>query len=290
MAPGADSPTGGSAVRPRPGGKQADATDHLTSGCANGNGPLTAKKLVEIDGSVGYSDISTARNNSPSLAINPGAASAPVTPYWTQVQNGSNVFTEPTAESERVPQRRCKRRQLQRNRIQKRARRPRSATGHPPAASTRTVGYGICTMTYGLVFDDNAAVWGDTPPRRRRPRRSRTTGRASSARAASSACPPRTTRRCRPTSSRSRKPASTESAGKVVRANGAKTGGGNSRSSARHRNDGVTTVPAKQRVLAAAQEIDLVQNRRRDPLGQIPVPGVLELVGTANVWRQKQRA
>ena len=143
-------------------GKEADATDHLTSGCANGNGPLTAK-LVEIDGSVGYSDISTARNNSPSLAMNPARPRAPVTPYWTQVENGSNVFTEPTANPNGFRNDGAQRRQLQRNRIQKRARQTRSATGRPTSGVNSTKGFGICTLTYGLVFDDNAAVWGDTP-------------------------------------------------------------------------------------------------------------------------------
>ena len=42
-------------------GSEADATDHLTSGCSNGNGSLVSK-LVATDGSVGYSDISTARS------------------------------------------------------------------------------------------------------------------------------------------------------------------------------------------------------------------------------------
>ncbi len=78
-----------------PGGKQTDDTiDHLTSGCGNGN-QFLVPKLVEVDGSIGYSDISTARNNGTTLAVNPAAVTTP-DKYWTQVQNGSNEFTEPT--------------------------------------------------------------------------------------------------------------------------------------------------------------------------------------------------
>jgi ABC-type phosphate transport system substrate-binding protein len=142
-------------------GKEADATDHLTSGCANGNGPLTAK-LVEVDGSVGYSDISTARNNSPSLALNPNAAGAPVTPYWTQAENGSNVFTEPTANpngfrNDGAKGANCKETEFKNV--------PATTLGNWAQTSgvNSSKGFGICTLTYGLVFDDNAAVWGDTP-------------------------------------------------------------------------------------------------------------------------------
>ena len=75
-------------------GSQDDPVDQLTSGCSNGNGALVGK-LVATDGSVGYSDISTARSNSPSLAITPEANDNDT--YWTQVENGSNAFTEPTS-------------------------------------------------------------------------------------------------------------------------------------------------------------------------------------------------
>ncbi len=142
-------------------GQKPDNEDHLTSGCQNGNGFLVSK-LAEVDGSIGYSDISTARGNSPSLAVNPALASAPKSPYWTQLENGSDNFTEPTSDPdgfrtdgsrgsnctvttfEDVP-----------------------ATTFDDWAPVSGVdspqGYGICTITYGLVFDDNADVWGDTP-------------------------------------------------------------------------------------------------------------------------------
>ncbi|HEX8689020.1 MAG TPA: substrate-binding domain-containing protein [Solirubrobacterales bacterium] len=140
-------------------GAQEDAIDQLTSGCANGNGPLVAK-LVATDGSVGYSDVSTARSNSPSLAITPEGNDNDT--YWTQVQNGSGTFTEPTSSANGF-----------------RTDGPKGAncstttfTGIPDAEDgtlgdwskasgvNSPAGFGICTLTYGLVFDDNADVWG----------------------------------------------------------------------------------------------------------------------------------
>jgi ABC-type phosphate transport system substrate-binding protein len=143
-------------------GSQEDAIDQLTSGCSNGNGSLVAK-LVATDGSVGYSDISTARSNSPSLAITPEANDNDT--YWTQIQNGSNAFTEPTSSPNGF-----------------RTDGPKGAncstttfTGIPAAEEgtlgdwsktsgvNAPAGFGICTLTYGLVFDDNADVWGSSP-------------------------------------------------------------------------------------------------------------------------------
>jgi ABC-type phosphate transport system substrate-binding protein len=140
-------------------GSQPDETDHLTSGCSNGNGALVAK-LVATDGSVGYSDVSTARSNSPSLAIEPEKNDNDT--YWTQIENGSNNFTEPTSNANGF-----------------RTDGPRGAncqttefTGLPASTLgdwskatgvTSQTGYGICTLTYGLVFDDNSEVWGSSP-------------------------------------------------------------------------------------------------------------------------------
>ena len=161
--PNAEYGTGGQCGATAAPGKQADTVDHLTSGCSNGNGTLTAT-LIATDGSVGYSDVSTARNASPSLAIDTTKVAAPTTPYWTQVQNGSNVFTEPTADP---------------NGYQSTGTKGANCNGvvfsNVPADTldgdwSKTSGvnapgtlYGICTLTYGLVFDDNAAVWGNTP-------------------------------------------------------------------------------------------------------------------------------
>jgi ABC-type phosphate transport system substrate-binding protein len=142
-----------------PGGKLDDALDHLTSGCSNGNGALVAK-LVATDGSVGYSDISTARSNSPSLAISPETNDNDT--YWTQVQNGSNTFTEPTSSpigfrTDGPKGANCQATEFENV--------PATTFGNWEKASgvKSPVGYGICTMTYGLVFDDNSEVWGGSP-------------------------------------------------------------------------------------------------------------------------------
>lgn len=148
-------------------GKQADTVDFLTSNCENGAGKLV-EKLIATEGSVGYADIATARNASPTLAINASAGAAPTTPYWTQVQNGSGAFTEPTADEVNgfrttaavTP-------------AQKGANcltttytgTPATSTGDWSKASgvNAPTGFGICTLTYALAFDDNAPVWKNTP-------------------------------------------------------------------------------------------------------------------------------
>jgi ABC-type phosphate transport system substrate-binding protein len=143
-----------------------DSDDHLTSGCENGNGGLV-KKLIATDGSIGYSDIATARAASPSLAINPGNGSAPTVPYWTQVQNGSNAFTEATADE-------LNGFRTTANSAQKGANCLTTAFVNTPADSfgdwsktsgaNAAAGFGICTLTYGLAFDDNSTVFGNTAP------------------------------------------------------------------------------------------------------------------------------
>ncbi len=162
--PNAEFGSGGQCTTTEAPGKQADSIDHLTSGCAKGNGQLIAK-LVATDGSIGYADLATARNNTPTLAVDPTKTEAPTTPYWTQVENGSGAWTEPTADE---------------------ANGYKTAAGGPtkgsnclnatftgiPASSfgnwenasgvNSAGGWGICTLTYALVFDDNAAVWGNT--------------------------------------------------------------------------------------------------------------------------------
>lgn len=144
-------------------GKQPDAIDHLTSNCAKGNGQLIAK-LVATDGSIGYSDLATARNNNPTLAVDPTKPNAPTTPYWTQVQNGAGNFTEPTADEAdgyktvgATKGSNCLGAEFKNAPL----------TSFDSWADTSGVnsqqGWGICTLTYALVFDDNAAVWGNTP-------------------------------------------------------------------------------------------------------------------------------
>jgi ABC-type phosphate transport system substrate-binding protein len=141
-------------------------TDNLTSACGNGNGNLL-DTLIATDGSIGYADIATARAKG--ATVNPAGATPPTSPYWTQVQNGSNAFTEPTAtatafQSNTVTGEKganCK--QATFTAV------PTTPESDPTLgdwSQTSGVnsanGYGICTLTYGLVFDDNAAVWGNT--------------------------------------------------------------------------------------------------------------------------------
>ncbi|MEX2105303.1 MAG: hypothetical protein WD810_00240 [Solirubrobacterales bacterium] len=140
-------------------GSQEDAIDQLTSGCSNGNGSLVAK-LVATDGSVGYSDISTARSNSPSLAITPEGNDNDT--YWTQIENGANTFTEPTSSPNGFRTDGPKGANCQATEFENL---PASTLGDWSQATgvTSQVGYGICTLTYGLVFDDSADVWGGSP-------------------------------------------------------------------------------------------------------------------------------
>ena len=163
-------------------GSAPDTVDFLTSPCQEG-GSQMVNKLREVQGGIGYADIAAARNSSTTLAVNAapaGEPKAPTTAYWTQVQNGSvavgspqeeagNGFTEPTFDEANGFK--------------------TSATSTPgqkgancltpgifqetPASSfgdwSKTTGvnaangYGICTLTYALVFDDNAVVFGNTP-------------------------------------------------------------------------------------------------------------------------------
>jgi ABC-type phosphate transport system substrate-binding protein len=164
-----------------PGGKQTnDAIDFLTSACANGAGELV-KKLSETDGSIGYADIATARNASTgTLAVDASKSTAPTTPYWTQAQNGSvavgsaqekagSGFTEPTfdevngfkttaAGNPSQKGANCKSPGIFKNF-------PGSSLGDWSKTSgvNAATGFGICTLTYALVFDDNAAVFGNKP-------------------------------------------------------------------------------------------------------------------------------
>lgn len=161
-----------------PVGPGADSTeasnpgaDQLTSSCFNGNQGII-DKLIATDGSVGYSDISTARNNvAQSLAIAPRSKSDAAFDndiYWTQVPSGpgAGAFEEPTADpdgfrTDGSPGSNCGAAQFE-----------NKAGGGLPStlgdwskvSGVNSAGaYAICTLTYGLVFDDNADVWGNTP-------------------------------------------------------------------------------------------------------------------------------
>lgn len=135
-------------------GSQEDAIDQLTSGCGSGNDDLVAK-LIEVDGSVGYSDISTARGEG--LAVDPAGGDNDT--YWTQVENAAGNFVEPTADPDGF-----------RTDGENGANCQATEFVNVPTTTfedwskatgvTSQVGFGICTMTYGLVFDDSADVWG----------------------------------------------------------------------------------------------------------------------------------
>ena len=176
--PNAEFGSGGQCPGAAP-GKGPDNVDFLTSNCAEGGGELV-KKLIATEGSVGYADIATARNASPTLAVNATGLTAPTTPYWTQVQNGSvtvgspqetagNGFTEPTFDEANGFKTTAATTPAQKGAnclsagIFQNA--PTSSFGDWSATTgvNAPSGYGICTLTYALAFDDNAAVFGNTP-------------------------------------------------------------------------------------------------------------------------------
>lgn len=164
--PNAEFGTGGQCPTAAP-GKAVDTTDFLTSACEKGAGKLV-EKLIATEGSIGYADVATARNAPTTLAINASAGSAPTTPYWTQVENGSSQWKEPTADEANGY-----RTTAASNPSQKGANCLTTTFASVPANSfgdwshtsgvNAATGYGICTLTYGLAFDDNAAVWTNTP-------------------------------------------------------------------------------------------------------------------------------
>ena len=71
-------------------GREANTIDQLTSGCSNGNGSLVSK-LIATDGSIGYSDISTARG-----------AGLGITPRATPAAGSTTTPTGPRARTETV--------------------------------------------------------------------------------------------------------------------------------------------------------------------------------------------
>ena len=152
--PGAEFGSGGQCGGTEAPGKKLDSEDHLTSGCANGNAFLVST-LKSTDGSVGYSDISTARGDG--LAVNP--AGGDVDQFWTQLENGSGQFEEPTADSSGFRTDGKKGANCSKTTFKEI---PATTFGDWSKASgvNSPEGFGICTLTYGLVFNDNAAVWG----------------------------------------------------------------------------------------------------------------------------------
>lgn len=152
--PGAEFGTGGQCGGTAGPGKAEDSADHLTSACANNAENLT-QKLIETDGSIGYADIATARGKG--LAIEPEKGDNDT--YWTQIQNGNDAFTEPTQDpngfrSDGSTGANCANTEFSGI--------PATTLDDWSKASgvNSKVGYGICTMTYGLLFEDNADAFG----------------------------------------------------------------------------------------------------------------------------------
>lgn len=157
-----------------PGGKNPGegvaGPGQLTSACFNGNQGVV-DKLVATDGSVGYSDISTARRNAAtSLAITPRASA--VAPfdndiYWTQIPSGPDLgtFQEPTADAKGFRTdgnegSNCQSADFTNggNPL------PTTLEDWSKVSGVNSAGaYAVCSLTYALVFDDNADVWGNTP-------------------------------------------------------------------------------------------------------------------------------
>jgi ABC-type phosphate transport system substrate-binding protein len=141
-------------------------TDNLTSACA-GNAAELVAKLKATDGSIGYADIATAR--SAGLDVTARTASSGTgsafdnDTYWSQVENGSNVYTEPTTSQfgfrvDGEPGANCTATTF----VEKGA--STLASWFNTSGVNSAAGYGICSLTYGLVFDDSAEIWGNTPP------------------------------------------------------------------------------------------------------------------------------
>src|SRR5262249_6266900 len=132
-------------------GSAADATDHLTSACSNGNGAL-ADKVNATDGSIGYGDLATER----SKGFTMDGTAALTKPYWIPGPNGSGAYTEPTSDplsyqaSNNTKGSNCGSSVITGT--------PASAYGDwSQTSATNTnnaTAWGICTLTYGLVFDD----------------------------------------------------------------------------------------------------------------------------------------
>lgn len=152
--PGAEFGTGGQCGGTAGPGKAEDSADHLTSACTNNAENLT-QKLIETDGSIGYADIATARGKG--LAITPEAGDNDT--YWTQIQNGNDTFTEPTLDpngfrSDGSTGANCGNTEF--------AGIPATTLDDWSKASgvNSKVGYGICTMTFAMLFDDDADAFG----------------------------------------------------------------------------------------------------------------------------------
>ena len=125
---------------------------HLTSGCANGNGPLMAK-LAATDGGVGYSDIATGRANGFDITQAASAGARDDDRFWTQTTNPSGQFVEATQDPtafQTIGQKGANCESTTFTGI------PATTLGDWQNAlgTDSPTGWVICTLTYGLLFDD----------------------------------------------------------------------------------------------------------------------------------------
>ena len=166
VGPREDCPKVNEAFPVGPGADSTEATsagpDQLTSGCAEGGGQLV-NKVNATDGSVGYADIATARGASPSFAITPETNDNDK--YWMQLPDGgagNGVFREPTADpngfrAEGTKGANCAGAEFtnEGNPL------PTSLGDWAKVSGVNSPGaFPTCTLTYGLLFDDDADVWG----------------------------------------------------------------------------------------------------------------------------------
>ncbi len=150
-----------------PSGPGADTTDpnspgpdNLTSACS-GNATNLVAALIKFDGSVGYADIASARAGG--LAIKPESNDNDT--FWTQLPNGAGDFEEPTFDDERGFRDEAL--------AQKGANCTATEFENVPDSTLdewgqttgvdSAVGYGLCTLTYAMAFDDNADAYGALP-------------------------------------------------------------------------------------------------------------------------------
>lgn len=164
VGPGADSNTPGDA-----------GPDQLTSACTEGGG-AAVDTLKAIDGSVGYADIATARGRQ--LDIEPEvAAPGDNDVYWTQLPDGgagNGVFREPTSDAKGF---------RKEANAQKGANCAGATFTNDGAPLPSTLGnwanvsgvnspgaFPTCTLTYGMLFDDNSDVWGTSEAEQKKAR------------------------------------------------------------------------------------------------------------------------
>lgn len=141
-------------------------TPSLVTACANGNNNLVPK-LAATDGSVGYSDLATTIITGGDLRITPttDSLSRDDDKYLSPLPNGSGAYTEATKNSNGFKSdnpggtggANCADTTYRNT--------PTSTLGDWSTASgvNDTVGWGICTLTYILAFDDDAKAYGNSP-------------------------------------------------------------------------------------------------------------------------------